>query len=62
MKLTVPEILKTILIDNWEAVTRNNQVRFSSLPHAREDSPYLYLTLCKSRRGRARDICHVLSY
>ncbi len=27
MKLTVPEILKTILVDDWEAVTKNNQVR-----------------------------------
>ena len=27
MKLTVPEVLKTILVDDWEAVTKNNQVR-----------------------------------
>ena len=33
MKLTVPEILKTILVDDWEAVTKNNQVRLFSLPH-----------------------------
>ncbi|KJA22704.1 hypothetical protein HYPSUDRAFT_87295 [Hypholoma sublateritium FD-334 SS-4] len=26
MKLAVPEILKTILVDDWEAVTKNNQL------------------------------------
>jgi len=26
MKLTVPELLKTILVDDWEAVTKNNQL------------------------------------
>jgi mortality factor 4-like protein 1 len=31
MKLTVPELLKTILVDDWEAVTKNNQVRCSSV-------------------------------
>lgn len=28
MKLNVPEILKVLLVDDWEAVTKNNQVRF----------------------------------
>lgn len=27
MKLTVPETLKGLLVDDWEAVTKNNQVR-----------------------------------
>ena len=27
MKLTVPEQLKVLLVDDWEAVTKNNQVR-----------------------------------
>lgn len=27
MKLNVPEILKVLLVDDWEAVTKNNQVR-----------------------------------
>lgn len=32
MKLNVPEILKVLLVDDWEAVTKNNQVRpFSTL-------------------------------
>ena len=31
MKLTVPEVLKTILVDDWEAVTKNNQVRLASI-------------------------------
>lgn len=26
MKLNVPEILKALLVDDWEAVTKNNQV------------------------------------
>jgi len=26
MKLTVPEVLKVQLVDDWEAVTKNNQV------------------------------------
>jgi mortality factor 4-like protein 1 len=30
MKLNVPEILKVKLVDDWEAVTKNNQVRLSS--------------------------------
>ena len=29
MKLNVQETLKVLLVDNWEAVIRNNQVRFS---------------------------------
>jgi len=35
MKLNVPEILKVKLVDDWEAVTKNNQVRFpfSQLPY-----------------------------
>lgn len=27
MKLSVPEQLKVLLVDDWEAVTKNNQVR-----------------------------------
>lgn len=27
MKLNVPEPLKVLLVDDWEAVTKNNQVR-----------------------------------
>lgn len=27
MKLTVPETLKALLVDDWECVTKNNQVR-----------------------------------
>lgn len=27
MKLNIPEILKVLLVDDWEAVTKNNQVR-----------------------------------
>lgn len=27
MKLAVPEVLKVMLVDDWEAVTKNNQVR-----------------------------------
>ena len=27
MKLTVPETLKVLLVDDWEAVTKNLQVR-----------------------------------
>jgi mortality factor 4-like protein 1 len=26
MKLNVPEVLKVKLVDDWEAVTKNNQV------------------------------------
>ena len=26
MMLTVPEALKVVLVDDWEAVTKNNQV------------------------------------
>ena len=29
MKLNVPETLKVLLVDDWEAVTKNNQVRSS---------------------------------
>jgi MRG len=30
MKLIVPEALKVVLVDDWEAVTKNNQVSESS--------------------------------
>jgi hypothetical protein len=30
MKLIVPEALKVVLVDDWEAVTKNNQVCDSS--------------------------------
>ena len=29
MKLNVPEVLKVLLVDDWEAITKNNQVRCS---------------------------------
>ena len=29
MKLNVPEQLKVLLVDDWEAVTKNNQVRIN---------------------------------
>lgn len=29
MKLEVPDVLKVVLVDDWEAVTKNNQVRIS---------------------------------
>lgn len=31
MKLNVPDILKVILVDDWEAITKNNQVRCARL-------------------------------
>lgn len=31
MKLSVPEPLKVLLVDDWEAVTKNNQVRIIAL-------------------------------
>ncbi len=33
MRLAVPDTLKVLLVDDWEAVTKNSQVRFqTSLP------------------------------
>jgi mortality factor 4-like protein 1 len=32
MKLSVPEALKVILVDDWEAITKNNQVRAANFP------------------------------
>lgn len=29
MKLSVPDVLKVVLVDDWEAITKNNQVRTS---------------------------------
>lgn len=26
--MNVPDILKVVLVDDWEAITKNNQVRF----------------------------------
>ena len=31
MRLAVPDTLKVLLVDDWEAVTKNNQVRFQTL-------------------------------
>ena len=31
MKLNIPEVLKAKLVDDWEAVTKNNQVRLALL-------------------------------
>lgn len=31
MKLNVPEILKVLLVDDWEAITKNNQVGIASI-------------------------------
>ncbi len=28
MRLAVPDTLKVLLVDDWEAVTKNSQVRF----------------------------------
>ena len=36
MKLTVPEPLKVLLVDDWEAVTKNNQVRIVSFGYRYE--------------------------
>jgi mortality factor 4-like protein 1 len=33
MKLNVPEILRVSLVDDWEAVTKNNQVRCQNCAH-----------------------------
>lgn len=33
MKLNVPEALKVLLVDDWEAITKNNQVGCSSAHH-----------------------------
>lgn len=35
MKLDVPEILKVMLVDDWEAVTKNSQVRLAFFPSGR---------------------------
>jgi len=32
MRLVVPDTLKVLLVDDWEAVTKNNQVRVSLQP------------------------------
>jgi mortality factor 4-like protein 1 len=33
MRLAVPDTLKVLLVDDWEAITKNNQVSFSSTPN-----------------------------
>jgi hypothetical protein len=35
MKLNVPEVLKVLLVDDWEAITKNNQARLSLIGHMR---------------------------
>lgn len=50
MKLTVPEILKVKLVDDWEAVTKNNQV----CPFV-----FLFLQLIHRSSGVCAD-CHIL--
>lgn len=43
MKLNVPEILKVLLVDDWEAVTKNNQVCPSLYVERRK---YLTTAIC----------------
>ncbi|KAG6868284.1 hypothetical protein C0993_005569 [Termitomyces sp. T159_Od127] len=38
LKLNLPEILKVVLVDDWEAVTKNQQVRDSCLVGSSENS------------------------
>lgn len=35
MKLNVPEVLKVLLVDDWEAITKNNQARLSLIGYMR---------------------------
>lgn len=42
MKLTIPEILKAKLVDDWEAVTKNNQVLCSFLSSCLSFSDYSF--------------------
>jgi len=45
MKLTIPEILKAKLVDDWEAVTKNNQVLCSFLSSCLSFSDYFFVGL-----------------
>ena len=40
----MPEVLKVLLVDDWQAVTKHNQVRFS-IPSTLSFSPLLCLQL-----------------
>ena len=49
MKLNVPEVLKVLLVDDWEAVTKNNQVSLQSYLNITEvPHPQAVLSACPS--------------
>ena len=43
MKLNVPDVLKVLLVDDWEAITKNNQARLSLSGHTRLPHSLAYL-------------------
>ncbi len=57
MKLNVPEPLKVLLVDDWEAVTKNNQVRVcvagSGVHVGSFSSRSADWSAAKAKRGRA---------
>lgn len=52
MKLNVPDVLKVLLVDDWEAITKNNQagcsfIGWMRLPHYPDISTlHPYYTFC----------------
>jgi len=35
VKIPIPDVLRVKLVDDWEAVTKNNQVRYDSISRTR---------------------------
>lgn len=59
MKLNVPEVLKIQLVDDWEAVTKNNQVDFLTMSYALRPHTYLHCQLVTvPRNPTVVDVLH----
>lgn len=50
MKLNVPEMLKVLLVDDWEAVTKNAQVCVT-IPNPRSDTSHILLVVGEASSG-----------
>ena len=58
MRLAVPDTLKVLLVDDWEAVTKNNQVRFQSSypPRLQRSTAFLPVGHLTPKSYRRRNI------
>jgi mortality factor 4-like protein 1 len=60
LKLPIPDVLKAVMVDDWENVTKNNQLVPIPHPHPVDEILNDYLAVTRPERGVGTASCDIL--